>query len=306
MGASQPCANSVLSLEPVNEERDAEMNDKTDADEADRALKQKHRAMWASGDYPALASELVQDLGAILVDVCKIKPKQRVLDVAAGAGNAAIPAAMMGAEVIASDLTPEMFDAGRHQAADRGVELEWVEADAEALPFEDDAFDVVTSCLGVMFAPHHQAGADQIVRVCKPGGTIGLLSWTPEGFIGKMFAAMKPFAPPPPAGAQPPPLWGSEDHVRELFGDRITDIHAEKRMLAIHSFHQPADFLRYFKSHYGPTISVYKFLGEDQEKAKALDTALIELADSFGDAHGDAAWQMEWEYLIFTATKARA
>lgn len=281
------------------------MNGEAKVDEADRALKQKHRAMWASGDYPALAAELVNDLGAILVDACGIKPKQRVLDVAAGAGNAAIPAAMMGGKVVASDLTPELFDAGRRQAADRGVELEWKEADAEALPFEDNEFDVVTSCLGVMFAPHHQASADEMVRVCKPGGTIGLLSWTPGGFIGKMFAAMKPFAPPPPPGAQPPPLWGSEDHVRELFGDRITDIKAGKRTLAIHSFHQPQDFLRYFKSHYGPTISVYKFIGEDADKAKELDSALIALADSFGEAHGDAVWQMQWEYLLLTARKAR-
>jgi len=281
------------------------MNETTDVKEADRALKQKHRAMWASGDYPALASELVLDLGAILVDACGIRTKQRVLDVAAGSGNAAIPAAMMGAKVIASDLTPELFDAGRHQAADRGVELEWMEADAESLPFGDNEFDVVMSCMGVMFAPHHQAGADELVRVCKPGGTIGLLNWTPEGFVGKMLAAMKPFAPPPPPGAQPPPLWGDENHVRELFGDKITDIKAEKRTVAIHSFHQPEDFLRYFKSHYGPTISVYKFLAGDEEKIKALDQALTELADSFGDAHGDAAWQMEWEYLLLTARKAK-
>lgn len=281
------------------------MNDKADAEEADRALKQKHRAMWASGDYPALASELVEDLGAILVDACGIKPRQRVLDVAAGAGNAAIPAAMMGAQVVASDLTPELFDAGRRQAADRGVELEWVEADAEALPFEDNRFDVVTSCMGVMFAPHHQKGADEIVRVCKPGGTIGLLSWTPEGFIGEMFAAMKPFSPPSPPGAQPPPLWGSEEHVRELFGDRITDVQTQKRRLAIRSFHQPEDFLRYFRSHYGPTISVYKFIGDDQDKTQALDKALTELAESYGDAHGDAVWQMEWEYLLFTAKEAK-
>jgi ubiquinone/menaquinone biosynthesis C-methylase UbiE len=281
------------------------MNDKTDADEADRALKQKHRAMWAMGDYPALASELVLDLGAILVDACGIRPRQRVLDVAAGAGNAAIPAAMMGADVVASDLTPELFDAGRRQAADRGVELEWVEADAEALPFGDNEFDVVTSCMGVMFAPHHQAGADELVRVCKPGGTIGLLSWTPEGFIGKMFATMEPFSPPPPPGAQPPPLWGSEDHVRELLGSRITDVQARKQTLRISSFHQPEDFLRYFKSHYGPTIAVYKFIAEDDKRVTALDEALTELADAFGDAHGDAPWQMEWEYLLFTAKKAR-
>ncbi|VXB93337.1 Methyltransferase domain protein [Arthrobacter sp. 9AX] len=282
------------------------MNDQAGVLEADRALKQKHRAMWASGDYPALASELLPELGAILVEACGINSRQRVLDVAAGAGNAAIPAAMMGAKVVASDLAPELFDAGRHQAADRGVELEWKEGDAEALPFGDGEFDTVMSCLGVMFAPHHQTAADELLRVCKPGGTIGLLSWTPEGFIGKMFAAMKPFAPPPPPGAQPAPLWGSEDHVRELLGDRVTDVQARKQSLAVRSFHQAEDFVRYFKSHYGPTISVYKFIAEDAGKAKELDKALTELAESFGDAHGDAPFQMEWEYLLFTAKKAKS
>jgi ubiquinone/menaquinone biosynthesis C-methylase UbiE len=282
------------------------MNDHADVLEADRALKQKHRAIWASGDYPALASELLPELGAILVEACGINSRQRVLDVAAGAGNAAIPAAMMGAKVVASDLTPELFEAGRHQAADRGVELEWKEGDAEALPFEDAAFDTVMSCLGVMFAPHHQAAAEELVRVCKPGGTIGLLSWTPEGFIGRMFAAMKPFAPPPPPGAQPPPQWGSEDHVRGLFGSRVTDVQARKRFLAVRSFHQPGDFVRYFKSHYGPTISVYKYIAEDKDKVAELDKALTELAESFGDAHGDAPFQMEWEYLLFTAKKAKS
>ena len=281
------------------------MDDQTDVLEADRALKQKHRAMWASGDYPALAGELLPELGAILVEACGINSRQRVLDVAAGAGNAAIPAAMMGAKVVASDLTPELFDAGRHQAADRGVELEWKEGDAEALPFGDDEFDTVMSCLGVMFAPHHQPAADELLRVCKPGGTIGLLSWTPEGFIGRMFGTLKPFAPPPPPGAQPAPLWGSEDHLRELFGDRITETSARKKSLGVHSFHQPEDFVRYFKSHYGPTISVYKFIAEDGDKVKELDKALTDLAESFGDAHGDSPFQMEWEYLLFTAKKAK-
>lgn len=281
------------------------MNDQAQTAEADRVLKQKHRAMWASGDYPALASELLLELGAILVEACGITSRHRVLDIGAGAGNAAIPAAMMGAKVVASDLTPELFDAGRHQAADRGVALEWKEGDAEALPFGDQEFDTVMSCLGIMFAPHHQAAADELLRVCKPGGTIGLLSWTPDGFIGKMFAAMKPFAPPPPPGAQPGPLWGSEDHVRELLGDRVTDVHTRKQALAVRSFHQPEDFVRYFKSHYGPTISVYKSIAEDGDKVKALDKALTELADSFGDAHGDTPFQMEWEYLLFTAKKAK-
>jgi ubiquinone/menaquinone biosynthesis C-methylase UbiE len=260
--------------------------------------------MWASGDYPALADEMLLELGAVLVEASGIRPRQRVLDVAAGTGNAAIPAAMMGAKVVASDLTPELFEAGRREAANRGVSLEWQEGDAEALPFGDAEFDAVMSCIGVMFAPHHQAAADELLRVCKPGGSIGLLCWTPEGFIGQMFTAMKPFAPPPPPGAQPAPLWGSEEHVRELLGDRVTEIHTRKQNLAVKSFHQPADFVRYFKSHYGPMISVYKSLGEDQDKVKALDQALTELADSFGDAHGDVPFQMEWEYLLFTARKA--
>jgi len=280
------------------------MDNQTDLVDADRELKKKHRAMWASGDYPALADEMLLELGAVLVEACGIRSRQRVLDVAAGTGNAAIPAAMMGAKVVASDLTPELFEAGRREAANRGVSLEWQEGDAEALPFGDAEFDVVMSCIGVMFAPHHQAAADELLRVCKPGGSVGLLCWTPEGFIGRMFAVLKPFAPPPPPGAQPAPLWGSEEHIRELLGDRVTGIHTRKQNLAVRSFHQPADFVRYFKSHYGPIISVYKSLGEDQDKVKALDQALTELADSFGDAHGDVPFQMEWEYLIFTAKKA--
>src|SRR5690349_20007986 len=138
------------------------MSDQTDAAEADRALKQKHRAMWASGDYPALADEMLLELGAILVEACGVSSRHRVLDVAAGSGNAAIPAAMMGAKVVASDLTPELFEAGRREAGNRGVTLEWKEADAEALPFEDASFDVVMSFLCAMFAPRHQTAADEI------------------------------------------------------------------------------------------------------------------------------------------------
>ncbi|WP_294568229.1 class I SAM-dependent methyltransferase [uncultured Arthrobacter sp.] len=279
------------------------MNEVQNASDADRALKQKHRAMWAQGDYPTLASDLISELGAVLVEACGIRPGQRVLDVAAGAGNAAIPAAMMGAEVIASDLTPELFNAGRDHAAARGATLEWREADAEALPFPDNEFDVVMSCVGVMFAPHHQAAADELVRVCRPGGTVGLLSWTPGGFIGKMFATMKPFAPPPPPGAQPPPLWGSEDHVQELLGAQVTDLRALNQTVVIDRFAGPEEFLHYFKDFYGPTISVYKFIAEDQEKVDALDKALIELARTSSTAGQGAPLLMEWEYLLLTARK---
>ncbi|HET6393470.1 MAG TPA: methyltransferase domain-containing protein, partial [Blastococcus sp.] len=186
------------------------------ATDADRALKAKHRSMWASGNYPKLAADLLPELGEVLVRATGVTRGDRVLDVAAGSGNVAITAARTGASVIASDLTPELFEDGRVRAAAEGVELEWREADAEALPFADGEFDVVLSAIGVMFAPHHQAAADELVRVCRPGGRIGIISWTPEGFIGQLFATMKPYAPPPPPGASPPPKWGSEEHVLGL------------------------------------------------------------------------------------------
>src|SRR5918999_100513 len=179
----------------------------------DTELKARHRAMWASGDYPSMVETFLLPLGPRLVDACGIGEGMRVLDVAAGTGNASIPAAQAGAEVTASDLTPELFDAGRRRAQEAGVELDWVEADAENLPFDDESFDVVMSSIGAMFAPRHQEVADELVRVCRPGGTIAMLNWTPEGQIGALFRTIGPFAPPPPPGATPPPKWGSEEHV---------------------------------------------------------------------------------------------
>ena len=213
-----------------SQERKEQRDDTVDAD---RELKAKHRALWASGDYPAVAAELIPAFGPEIVRACGVKAGDRVLDIAAGSGNSAIPAAEAGAIVTASDLTPELFEAGRGIAASRGVELEWVEADAEALPFADDSYDVVMSTVGVMFAPHHQAAADELIRVCRPGGTIGLINWTPQGFIGNLFKTMKPYAPPPPPGASPAPLWGDEDHVRELFGDRVTDLELRRQEIVI-------------------------------------------------------------------------
>lgn len=268
------------------------------ATEEDRALKAKHRAVWASGDYPTLASELIWSLGARLVDATGIRPGDRVLDVAAGSGNAAIPAALRGATVIASDLTPELFDAGRRRATEAGVELEWRTADAEYLPFDAASFDVVISSLGVMFAPHHQLAADEIMRAVRPGGRVGLLSWTPTGFIGRMFRAMKPFNAPLPAGAQPAPLWGDEAHVRELLGDRVEDIEAVRETVRIDRFATGEEFRDYFKTHYGPTIAVYNRIADDAEQVAALDAALAELGD--GELSNGT---MEWEYLLFTARR---
>ncbi|MGW8889821.1 class I SAM-dependent methyltransferase [Streptomyces sp. NPDC055749] len=277
------------------------MTEATDAVEADRALKTRHRKMWALGDYAAVATQLIPDLGPDLVRACGVRSGERVLDVAAGSGNAAIPAALAGADVVACDLTPELLEAGQEFAAGRGAELEWRVGDAEALPFADDAFDTVMSCVGVMFAPHHQAGADELIRVCRPGGTIGLLNWTPEGFIGQMFAAMKPYAPKPPPGAQPPPLWGREDHVRALLGDRVTDVDAQRRTVRVELFGKPGDFREFFKANYGPTIATYRNIAEDPEQVAALDSALDDLASRHADETGSSG--MEWEYLLVTAHK---
>lgn len=277
------------------------MTELIDATAADQALKARHRAMWALGDYPAVAHEIIPTLGPILVEASGVRPGDRVLDVAAGSGNAAIPAAEAGATVIASDLTPELLEVGRREATARGLQLEWRQADAEALPFDTGAFDAVLSCVGVMFAPHHQESADEIVRVTRPGGTIGLLSWTPEGFIGQMFATMKPYAPPPPPGAQPPPLWGREEHVRALLGDRVTEVKARVESLTVEHFGTPEEFRDYFKRTYGPTIAVYRALADEPERAAALDADLVDLARRHGLAGGSTS--MEWEYLLLTARR---
>ncbi|WP_182526691.1 class I SAM-dependent methyltransferase [Nocardioides dongkuii] len=266
---------------------------------ADRALKAKHRAVWALGDYPAVAAEIISDLGPTLVEACRIAPGDRVLDVAAGSGNVAVPAAAAGASVVASDLTPELLDVGRRHAADAGVEVEWAEGDAEALPYADHTFDVVTSSVGVMFAPHHQAAADELVRVCRPGGRIGLISWTPEGYIGQMFATMKGYVAPPPPGVQPPPLWGSEEHVRGLLGDRVVDLVAERRSLPVRRFATGAELRDYFKARYGPTIAAYRGIADQPERVAELDAALAALPDRFG-----GVTQLDWEYLLVTARTA--
>ena len=275
------------------------MSTTIDTVEADRALKAKHRAMWALGDYPTVAVEVIPDLGAVLVEACGVRAGDRVLDVASGSGNAAIPAALAGARVVASDLTPELFDAGRRDAEARGAELEWHEADAEQLPYADGEFDVVLSCVGVMFAPRHQASADELVRVCKPGGTIGVLSWTPGGFVGQMFAAMKPYVPSPPPGAQPPPLWGDESHLRGLFGERIADVSVRKQDVRVDRFVSAEEFRDYFKNYYGPTVAAYRGLAADPDRTDELDRELAELAER----HGADAGPMGWEYLLFTARR---
>lgn len=261
-------------------------------------IEAKHRALWALGDYAAIATDVVTPLGPVLVTACGIGPQDRVLDVAAGTGNAAIPAAATGAHVVASDLCPQLLHRGRAQSAERGFLLDWREANAEALPFDDDEFDVVMSCIGVMFAPHHQSAADELIRVCRPGGRIGVISWTPEGFIGQLFATMKPYVPAPPAGVSAPPLWGSEPYVRALLGEQVTDVATERRGLTVSAFADGAAFREYFKSNYGPTIAAYRGVAEALDRVAALDADIAALAD-----RALRGGSMEWEYLLLTARK---
>jgi ubiquinone/menaquinone biosynthesis C-methylase UbiE len=267
---------------------------------ADRELKARHRALWAAGDYPAVAAELIPELGPELVEATGVRAGQRVLDVAAGSGNAAIPAATRGATVTASDLTPELFAAGRRIAAERGVDVTWAEADAEALPFPDDAFDVVLSCVGAMFAPRHQTVADELVRVTRPGGTIGVINWTPQGFLGNLFATMAPYAPPPPPGATPPPRWGDEEHVRALFGDRVTALDMRRQTVRMDHHTDPTEFREYWKRNYGPTIAVYKFNADRPERIADLDRDFLKLLTTWSSSDG-TGW--EAEYLLVTARK---
>lgn len=259
-------------------------------------IKAKHAAMWALGDYPAVAREVIPGLGERLVDALGIAPGEHVLDIAAGDGNAAVPAARRGASVVASDLTPELLEAGRARVADASLDLAWQAADAEALPFANGRFDVAMSCVGLMFAPFHEPVAAELVRVVRPEGRIGIIAWTPEGFIGEMFTVMKPFAPAPPAGAQPPVLWGSEEHVRELLGERV-ELSFAKELLDVQRFATGAAFRDFFKATYGPTIVAYRGIAESPERVAELDAALEEFCDRRLE-RGETGW----EYLLTTGT----
>jgi SAM-dependent methyltransferase len=269
--------------------------------DADLQLKAKHRAMWASGNYPEMVETFLLPLGPRLVQACNIGAGVSVLDVAAGTGNASIPAAQRGAYVTATDLTPELLQAGAKLSDAAGTELTWTTADAEHLPFEDASFDIVMSSIGVMFAPHHQQAADELARVCRPGGTIGLLSWTPDGMLGGLFGLMGQFAPPPPAGASPPPLWGSETHLQGLMGDRVEWRSMERQVLDITAFQRPRDYGEFFKARYGPTIGV-RANAERNGRADEFDDALDAFCEEWNTGTETKA-RFAMEYLLAVGTR---
>ena len=262
------------------------------------AVKQRQHAAWSSGDYSVVGTTL-QIVCETLCEAVDLRAGERVLDVAAGNGNATLAAARRWCQVTSSDYVPELLERGRQRAAAERLQgIDFCEADAEALPYPDSEFDVVLSAIGVMFAPHHQQAADELIRVCRPGGTIAVLNWTPEGFIGQVFSAMRPYAPPPPPGASPAPLWGRADHVRSLFGDRVTDLVARQQTLHVDRFTDGVEFREFMKTNYGPTIAVYRFIADDPAKVAALDADLAALGERFLT---DQA--MQWEYLLVTARR---
>lgn len=268
----------------------------------DRETKAATRAAWAMGDYHTFAKATVWELGELLVRKCGISPGQRVLDVAAGTGNTAIHAAQAGADVVASDLTPEQFAAGRREAAACGVELEWVEADVEALPFADGQFDVVTSSFGAIFAPDHRSVAAELVRVCRPGGTIGMLNFTPDGLIVEFFGALAPFMPSPPLGSLPPPLWGSEEHVRSMFGDRVQSL-GLTRGWYVERAETPRAYCDFFKRTFGPVVATYASLRGEPERLAALDASFMDFATRANSGRPGGPAEYRYDYLLVLATR---
>lgn len=254
--------------------------------------KQRTRATWAAGDFPEVARLTLWPVGDRLVRRVGVGRDEDVLDIACGTGNAALRAAQAGGRTTGVDLTPELFDAGRVLATDAGVQIEWVEGDAEDLPFEDESFDVVLSTFGVMFAPRHRITAREVARVLRPGGRLGLCSWTPDGITGQMFRALGSFAPPPPPFAEPPLLWGDEDHVRRLFEGSGIVLEFDTESVPFAPFPSAEEAVAWNEKNFGPTIMLRAFL-EPQGRWDACRERLVDLYDP------DAAA----EYLVVTGRK---
>ncbi len=236
------------------------------------AVKARQQTAWSSGDYAVIGTTL-QLVGEQLAEACDLGWDEQVLDVAAGNGNATLAAARRGCRVTSSDYVPALLERGAERARAERLPVAFQTADAEALPFPDGAFDAVISTFGVMFTPDHQRAAAEMARVCRPGGRIGLANWTPEGFIGQLFKTLGRHAPPP-AGVQSPALWGTEAHLRALFGQQATAIEITRRSFNFR-YRSPAHFVEVFRTWYGPVHKAFAAL--PLEGAKALQSDLLEL-----------------------------
>lgn len=258
-----------------------------------------NRVIWEKGDFGAVAP-LIWPVGQHVVERVDVKAGERVLDVACGTGNAALRAAARGAEVVGLDIVPALLEQGRALAREQGVEVEWVEGDAEAMPFGDESFDVVLSTFGCMFAPDHRAMAREIARVLRPGGRIGLCSWSPEGSTGQFFATIGSHLPPPPEGSEPPPLWGTEEHVREVFAGTGIEPEFDRGMVAV-NFESADEALELFSTKFGPVIAAKEAL-DPEGKWEALADDLRSFFDAEQERRGEAGY--DGAYLIALGAKS--
>ena len=246
------------------------------------AIKTRQQATWASGDYHMIGTT-IQIVSELLIESLDLRATERVLDVATGSGNAAMAAARRGNQVIGIDYVPGLLERARQRAKAEGLVIDYLQMDAEALTFLDSSFDVVTSVFGSMFAPDHTQAAGEMLRVCRPGGTIGLANWTPDGFIGELFRTVAAHVPPP-AGVQSPMLWGTEAHLRTLFGDAIASLEIEERTFTFR-FTSAEEFVRFFRTWYGPTLKAFAALEGDAHDALEQDLlALARRSDRLGSA----------------------
>jgi len=240
------------------------------------AVKQRQQATWASGDFSVVAARIVYQAEQ-LCETADLQAGWRVLDVATGSGNAALAAARRGCEAVGIDYVPALLEQGRIRAEAEHLSVEFLEGDAEQLPFPDATFDAVVSIYGVMFAPNHRLAASELVRVCRPGGRIALACWTPDGFIGETFRLFSRFLPPTP-GLQPPVLWGDEVYQRELFGESAATVTAYPRT-AIFRYRSAEENVEFFRTYYGPTLLAFEALPAEQRSA--LNDGLIELVQRY-------------------------
>lgn len=261
------------------------------------ALKARQRAAWASGDYSIIGTTL-QIVGEQLCEALDVHAGCRLLDVAAGNGNISLAAARRGCEVVASDYVPALLERAHERAAGERLDIEFREADAESLPFDDASFDYVTSSFGVMFTPDQEQAACEMLRVCRPGGKIGLANWTPEGFIGQLFRTIGAHVPPP-AGARSPALWGTRARLDELFGSQASSIQATPRNF-VFRYRSPEHWIHVFSTWYGPMVKAFGAL--DPEGQSALHRDLLALIGRF-DRSGDGTMVVPGEYLEVVVTR---
>jgi SAM-dependent methyltransferase len=262
-------------------------------------FKQRARATWAGGDWDTV-SDSIAAVGPALLDRVGIEPGMDVLDVGTGSGGTvSIPAAERGAKVTGSDLTPELFDAARARAAAAGVEVEWVQADAEALPFGDASFDRVLSTFGHMFAPRHEQAAAELARVVRPGGVVGTCTWATHGATAEMFKIVGSFMPPPPDFAQSPLMWGDEGHIREMLEPHGLEVEVSPEKVRV-EYDTIEGYIEMFENNFGPLVMARQVLGED--RWIELHQAYVQMVERENLA-GDGSLLLEPDYVLTVARR---